>query len=231
MAKGTLYGVGVGPGDPKLITLKAVEVIASCPVVAAPRTPNGGMVALDIARGAADLSGKIILPLDFAMSRDIGERAASHRSAAGLLRPHLDRGVSVAMLNIGDISIYASFRYVADILGAEGYPTAMVPGVTSFCAAASLLGMSLTDLASPLHILPDGAGTDAGDFEAGGTRVWMKSGSHLPGLLLRLREQGLLNAAVLVQNCGMPNQRVYRDLEGADIPNDYFSLVIVKENS
>ena len=63
--KGTLYGVGVGPGDPELLTLKAVRTIEACPVIAAPRTPGGDMVALDIARQAVDLSGKTILPWIF----------------------------------------------------------------------------------------------------------------------------------------------------------------------
>lgn len=67
---GVLYGVSVGPGDPELMTLKAVRCLEKCPVIAAPQTAGGRMLALDIARGAVGLDGKTILPLRFAMSRD-----------------------------------------------------------------------------------------------------------------------------------------------------------------
>lgn len=230
MAKGILYGVGVGPGDPRLMTLKAVDVIRQCRVVAAPRTRNGGMVALDIAKGATDLSEKEIVPLDFAMSRDAGERAASHAAAADSLRPFLDRGESVAMLNLGDVSLYASFRYLADILVPEGYPIEMVAGVTSFCAAAAQLGVSLTDMESPLRIIPDGTGGMDGLFDPG-TTVWMKSGRNLPELLRRLEEADVARRAMLVQNCGMPGQRLCRGVKAAAVEPGYFTVVILKNDA
>lgn len=228
MGKGVLYGVGVGPGDPGLMTLKAVETIKFCPVVAAPRTRNGGMVALEIARGAVDLSEKIVVPLDFAMTRDVGERAASHRAAAAALREHLDRGTPVAMLNLGDVSIYASFRYIADILVPEGYPMQMVSGVPSFCAAAAALGESLTDMETPLHIIPDGNAEIDGSLLANGTSVWMKSGSRLPELVRELKADGLLDKAMLVRNCGMADQHIQRGQDGVEVEPGYFTVVIVK---
>lgn len=228
MGKGVLYGVGVGPGDPKLMTLKAVEVIESCPVVATPRTRNGAMVALDIARGAINLSGKMILPLDFAMSHDPAVCAASHREAADSLRECLDSGRSVAMLNLGDISIYASYRYVSDILVAEGYACEMVAGVTSFCAAAAQLGESLTDIGTPIHIIPDGASLSPGLLGQGGTVIWMKSGRQLPRLLQELRDSGTEGQLMIVQNCGMANEKIYRGFPEGDIDSDYFTVVILK---
>lgn len=230
MDKGVLYGVGVGPGDPKLMTLRAVETVERCPVVASPRTKNGGMVAYGIASGVMNLSGKTVLPLDFAMSHNAGERTESHRAAATMLRGHLDRGQSVAMLNLGDISIYASFRYLADILVPEGYRLEMIPGVTSFSAAASALGMSLTDLNSPLHIVPEGMGVTEDMLTRPGTTVFMKSGRQLPRLLGQLAEHGLLERVKLVQNCGMDNERVYRSIGGEEIASDYFTVLIVKND-
>ena len=139
--KGTFYGVSVGPGDPELLTLQAVRLIRKCPVLAAPQTSSGQMLALDIARSALGkaLDGKTIVPLHFAMSRDPAVLAASHKEAVQAVRPYLDAGQDTAMLNLGDVSIYATFGYLQCLLEAEGYPTAMAAGVPSFCAAAARL--------------------------------------------------------------------------------------------
>ena len=110
MKKGVFYSVGVGPGDPELITLKAVRTLERCPVVAAPQTKNGEMLALSIARQAVSLKGKTVVPLQF---YDVPGQtgAAARRAPCGRrrqLRPHLDAGRDVAMLNLGDVSIYAT---------------------------------------------------------------------------------------------------------------------------
>ena len=116
---GTFYGVSVGPGDPELMTLQAVRRLENCPVIAAPQTPKGGMLALDIAKGAVDLSGKTILPLRFAMSLDPAVQKAAHIEAARAVKEYLDAGQDVAMLNLGDLSVYATFGYLQEILEAE----------------------------------------------------------------------------------------------------------------
>ena len=143
--KGTFYGVSVGPGNPELMTLQAVRLIRQCPVLAAPQTASGQMLALDIARSALGeaLDGKTIVPLYFAMSRDPAALAASHEKAAAAVRQYLDAGQDVAMLNLGDVSIYATFGYLQEILQAGGYATAMAAGVPSFCAAAARLNVPL----------------------------------------------------------------------------------------
>lgn len=228
MAKGTLYGVGVGPGDPGLLTLKAVEVVRACRVVAAPRTPGGATIALDIVKQAVDLGGKNVLPLDFAMSPDAEARRTSHAAAADRLRETLDRGESVAMLSLGDVTIYSSFRYVADILGPEGYAIEMIPGVPSFCAAAAALGVPLTDMDREMHIIPDGDGEASMPPPNNAAVVYMKSGRHLPRLLSRLSECGRLKDAMLAQDCGLPGQRLFPAVEEGDYEKRYFSLVIVK---
>lgn len=101
---GTFYGVSVGPGDPELLTLQAVRLLRQCPVLAAPQTASGQMLALDIARRAlgSELDCKTILPLQFAMSRDAAVLRASHETAASAVRLFLDAGQDVAMLNLGD---------------------------------------------------------------------------------------------------------------------------------
>ena len=113
---GVCYGVGVGPGDPELITLKAVHILERCPVIAAPQTKSGETLALDIVRGAVDLTGKTLLPLYFTMERDKALLHAAHEKAADAIQAHLDGGADVAMPNLGDVSIYATWGYLMDIL-------------------------------------------------------------------------------------------------------------------
>ena len=144
------YAVGVGPGDPMWMTREACAVLEACPVIAAPQTASGEMLALSIAQGAVELGGKTVLPLSFAMSRDAAVRAAGYAHAADAIAPELDAGRDVAMVNLGDVSIYATAYYVLDELRRRGYDTRMVPGVASFSAVAAALGRSLTEMELPL---------------------------------------------------------------------------------
>ena len=229
MKRGVCYGVGVGPGDPELITLKAVRVLERCPVIAAPRTKGGEMLALDIVRRAVDLTGKTVLPLAFTMSQDRAVLRAAHEAAADAIQVHLDRGEDVAMPNLGDVSIYATWGYVMDVLRGRGYETAMIPGVPSFCAAAARLNATLVRWGSPLHVIPVGGNPLAPLVEQPGGKVLMKAGRNLPAIVEALRETGQLSRAALVENCGLPAERVWTDL--TEVPGDagYFTTVIVKE--
>ena len=230
--KGTFYGVSVGPGDPELMTLQAVRLIRQCPVLAAPQTASGQMLALDIARSALGeaLDGKTIVPLYFAMSRDPAALVASHEKAAAAVRQDLDAGQDVAMLNLGDVSVYATFGYLQEILEAEGYKTVRIPGVPSFCAAAARLGQSLTGgMEAPLTIAPGRHAAEV--LAAPGTKVLMKSGRQLPETLAALAEAGLLGRSAMVCNCGLPDEEVWPDLSACDAsrPAGYFATIIVKE--
>ena len=230
MKKGVFYGVGVGPGDPELMTLKAVRVLKRCPVIAAPRTKSGEMLALDIASAAVDLGEKTILPLYFSMERDKVVQHAAHLAAAEAVRAHLDEGRDVAMLNLGDVSIYATYSYLMEILKDQGYETVMVPGVPSFCAVAARLGVSLTEMNGPLHIAPGSMALDE-VLDQPGTKVLMKSGRQMPAVLDALAARDALGKSMLVQNCGLPEETVYADLSQSrpDGKHGYFSTVIVKE--
>ena len=227
--RGVCYGVGVGPGDPELITLKAVHTLERCPVIAAPQTRSGEMLALDIARGAVDLTDKTILPLTFTMSQDPAVLQASHQAAADAIQAHLDRGEDVAMPNLGDVSIYATWGYLMELLNRRGYETVMIPGVPSFCAVAARLGASLTTVSSPLHILPGGGALLEEQLDLPGTKVLMKSGRQLPQAAELLRQKGLLEKAAMVRDCGLPTEQVCRDLSRLPQDAGYFATVIVKE--
>ncbi len=229
--KGICSGVGGGPGDPELITLKAVRVLTRCPVIAAPQTRSGEMLALDIVRGAVDLAGKTILPLTFTMSQDKAVLQASHEAAADAVQAHLDRGEDVAMPNLGDVSIYATWGYVMQVLEGRGYETVMIPGVPSFCAAAARLSATLASWGSPLQVIPVGKGPVAPLAAQPGGKVLMKAGRGLAEIKEALAAAGQLDRAALVEDCGMPTERVCTDWERMPENVGYFATVIVKEES
>ena len=228
MKRGVFYAVGLGPGDPELVTRKAMRILEQCSVIAAPRTHGDGMLALSIAQQAADLEGKIILPISFPMERDEEKRRANYQKAANEIEKHLSAGQDVALLNLGDVSIYATGGYLVDLLRVRGYETEMVPGVPSFCAAAARLGESLTERDTPLHILPAGSIPLDEALDLPGTKVLMKAGRRLPEVVAVLERRGLLDRAALVENCGLPGERICRDLSpGAEF--GYFTTIVVKE--
>lgn len=227
MNKGKFYGLSIGPGDPELITLKAVKLIEKCDVIAAPRTRDGRMLAMDIVRGVLDLSQKTILPLDFLMTTNEEELKSSHNKIANEIIEHLDSGRDVGMLNLGDISVYSTFSYIHDIIIEKGYYTELIPGVTSFCAAASTLKISLTEMKKPLHIIPSAHGDLHLDLP--GTKVLMKSGKMFADVRREIEEKGLCEKACMISDCGLPEQKIFTDITKSPENVSYFTIVIVKD--
>ena len=226
---GTLFGVSVGPGDPELLTLKAVKTITACPVIATPRTAGEKTLALDIAAGAFDLRGKELLTLDFPMTRDHAVLRQSHRAAADAIEAQLRQGRDVAMLNLGDVSVYSTFAYLMALLKADGYTVEMIPGVTSFCAVAARLSESLTTMHQPVHIFPASSGPTGEALKLPGTKVLMKTGRSMPEVRAAIEAAGLRDKAMLVQNCGLPGETVCRSIDDASDDISYFTTIIVKE--
>ena len=224
---GTLWGVSVGPGDPELMTLLAVRTIRRCPVIAAPRTESGRTLALDIAAQAADLTGKTVLPLDFTMAPRKESRREAHAAAEAALAEHLAAGRDVAFLTLGDVSVYSTFDCVEPGIRARGFETRRIPGVPSFCAAAAALDLSLGEGDDPVRLLPGGMEGRAEELGRNGTAVLMKT-RDLAGVREALREAGRGDRAFLVQNYGLPEERIRRGLE-EPWEDGYFSVVIVKE--
>lgn len=226
---GIFYGVGVGPGDPELMTLKAVRLLERCPVIAAPQTAGGERLALEIARGAADLSGKEILPLHFTMARNPALRADSHREAVRQIAAHLAKGQDVAMVNLGDVALYSTFGYLAQGIRELGYEVVMVPGITSFSAVAARLGMSLAEQDTPLHIIPTCGMSTEEALSLPGNKVLMKSGSHLAEVKQALANRPQPAQAALVANCGLEGEVVCSDLQQAPESLSYYTTILVKE--
>lgn len=220
--KGRLYGVGVGPGDPELMTLKAVRLIAASDIIAIPQRDRARCVALRIAAEAVpEALTKPTLALDMPMTRDKNVREQAYAAAAEQLTSVLEAGKTVVFLTLGDPTIYSTYGYLHGRMVRAGYEAEYVPGVPSFCAAAAALGEPLCEEGEGLHVLP-GNGAEDG---CSGTRVFMKGGVRERKQALRDHDGPILGA----ENVGMDGQRLYRSLE--DIPEDtgYFTLIIAKE--
>lgn len=251
--KGIAYGVGVGPGDPELMTLKACRLIRENRVIALVGKKDASdpreSVAYQIAvQAVPELADKILVPIHLPMSMEKSALAESHRRGAKLMEDYLAQGENVVFLTLGDASLYCTFTYLQPYLEADGYESRLVSGIPSFCAAAARLNIPLAEWDEPLYILPGLHTVDGteraqrpGDPEQEhaqksvtperqltdeGTYVLMKSGSHMKDVK-RILEQSSKEVQ-MVQNCGMPTERICRSLE--EIPDDagYFSLIIAK---
>lgn len=224
---GIVYGVGVGPGDPELMTLKAIRLIRQADVIAVPGTAARDAAAYKIASAVVpELADKELLAVPMPMTRDRALLAAAHRDGAKRLEQILDQGRDVAFLTLGDPAIYSTFSYLMRILKADGYPVELAAGVASFCAAAARLGVPLTEWDEALHILPAVHRTDDA-LDLPGTYVLMKSAGRMAEVKALLRRSG--RDVCAVENCGMDAERVFRSVE--DIPDDagYFSLIVARE--
>ena len=222
---GKLWGVGVGPGDPELLTVKAVRVLREADVVIVPDASSGDKVALNIAKDY--LKDKQIQFVKTPMVRDKAVMDAAHEQAADTISALLDDGKQVAFLTLGDPAIYSTYMYIHQKVLHRGYAVEVVPGIPSFCAAAARLNQSLCLGREPLIIIP--ASHDQNDLmDLPGNKVFMKAGRSILELQQALAEKGQLEGASMVENCSMENEHVYPHFSDLKEPSGYFSLVIVK---
>jgi len=224
---GKLYGVGVGPGDPELMTLKAVRVIREADVVAIPAENKESCVAYEIAAKAVEeLKEKEILPIVFPMTKDERVLAESHEAGAKAVAELLSKGKNVAFLTLGDPTVYSTYLYLHKRLIAMGYEGEIVSGVPSFCAAAARLSVSLGERSDAIHVLPGSYPVEEG-LSLPGTKVLMKSGRQIPAVKKALLERKM--DVVMAERCGMEGERLFYSAQ--EIPEDagYYSLMIAKE--
>ena len=225
--RGILYGVGVGPGDPEYMTLKAVRLIRENDVIAVPGKVAEEAVAYKIAAAVVpEIKDKELVPIYMPMVKDRQLIDLEHQRAAKLVEGYLDQGKNVVYITLGDSTIYCTFTYLQHYLEADGYTVELVSGIPSFCAAAAALNTPLTEWDESLHILP-GVHDLENDLALKGNYVIMKSASKMAQVKDMIRRSG--RKAVMAENCTMENEKLYHSVD--EIPDDagYFSLIIAKE--
>jgi precorrin-2/cobalt-factor-2 C20-methyltransferase len=232
--KGKFYGIGVGPGSPDLLTLKAADLLRRVPVIFVPVKASGeSSSAMKIIAPFLDLlDGQEIQELVFPMTRSFLDLKEGWKLAAEDVLTVLDEGKDAAFITLGDSVLYSTYAYLLDAL-LELEPDLAVetiPGITSFSAAAALFNRALACGKESLAVVPATRGVEflknvLGSFE---NVVLLKVASVLDDVLDILKELDRLDEAVFISRCGMPGQVMLDNLAlPGEIPRDYFSLILV----
>lgn len=231
----TIYAVGVGPGDPELLTRKAERIISHCPVICAPTgAADAASYALSIVEHLLDRSRQEILTRVFPMMKKGAELEAAWEEVATEVIARIDNGQDVAFITIGDPCLYSTFLYIHRILSVKraDIPIEIIPGISSINAAAAAAGIPLGIAGERIAILP----AAYEDYELRKTMqefdtvVLMKVSRVFDRVYALLQELGLTDSAVFVRRVGSGQQEVVFDIStlvGREL--DYLSMLIVRK--
>ena len=230
---GIFYGVGVGPGDPTLLTLKAINVIKEADVIIAPKTEKkGDSLALTIAKPYLKETVEIV-KLVFPMVPDSETLSEAWYINKGIILELLNKGKKVAFLTLGDPMFYSTYIYVFRLLANCGHPIETIPGVTAFCAIGSRLGYPLVEGDDVLSIIPATMDEDKLDkaIAASDNVVLMKVYKNFPQVLKKLDCYGLADNAVMTSRCGLEDELVVDNLKELekDYHLNYLSTIISRK--
>ena len=233
MSKGRLFGIGVGPGDSELLTLKAVRTIEECDIILAPRkSEDDDSTALGIVEGAVDLKDKEVLRPIFAMSKATESFWEYGRKASETIIDLLAQGKDVAFITLGDVSVYSTFYYMQTYIKEKGYEVIIIPGISSFSAGAAEAGIPLVLGMEDLVVMPS-IGDEKKLREAIGkfdNLVIMKSGRNIPLISDIMKEKGVpQDRATVISNIGMEGEYIGPIDTGRDY--GYFTTVIIRKGS
>ncbi|MCG6905287.1 MAG: precorrin-2 C(20)-methyltransferase [Desulfobacteraceae bacterium] len=230
---GTLYGIGVGPGDPDLLTFKAARILGRVDVIfTAASAKNNHSIAVEIARPHIP-PGTAVRRLPYPMTRDRAALRTAWQANAQTLITELDAGRDVAFLTLGDPLTYSTFGYTLKYVRAAAphVPVETVPGITSYQAAAAALNVPLVEGEEALLIM---SGVKGGDRLRQLTItpenvVFLKSYRNVRGIAGAIEEAGMLPNSFGVRNCGHDDQEIVRDIRAlAEMPPHYLTLIIAK---
>lgn len=227
---GKLIGVGLGPGDPDLMTLKAARAIGAAQVIAYPALPGTASFARSI---AADLIApgvhEIVIEVPMTKSRDPAQ--AAYDLGAERVTEALEAGQDVAVLCEGDPFFYGSFMYLYARL-ADRFETEVIPGITSVSAASAAIGQPLVARNDTLAVLPGPMDSDemARRIDAAQAVAILKVGRHLARIREVLDTRGLTARARYIERATLAEERILPLAEAPD-PAPYFSMILVAKGS
>ena len=226
---GRLYGIGVGPGDPELLTLKALRLLRAVRVVAYPAPESGPSFARGIVAQWLD-PGKREIPIRFPM-RPGPPPEAIYDDAALRLATMLDGGDDIAFLCQGDPLFYGSFTGIYLRL-VPRYPVSVVPGVSSLTACAATAGLPLAQRDAALSVVPATLSEEdlIRRLAESETTAVVKIGRHFSKLRRVLERLGLLDCATYIERATLPNQRVAPLAEIDPVSVPYFAMVLISRN-
>ena len=224
---GTVYGLGVGPGDPELITLKALRILQVVPVIAYPAPETGDSFARQIAAPHL-LGGQTEIAIRMPLGDGQFPKADIYDAAATAIADHARAGRDVAVLCEGDPFFYGSFMYLYRRL-VERCAVKVVPGVSSLMACAGVAGLPLAARNETLTVVPAPLPDDALRFRLAGEEAFaiIKVGRHLGRVRRLLDERGLLGRSWYVERATLGTQRVAPLSALPDDSAPYFSMVLV----
>jgi len=228
MKQGKLYGIGVGPGDTELLTIKAAKILRNVDVVCSPRSAESKpSLALSIVQpilNERDDEYEILDPL-FPMIEDKLTLNTYWDNAAEIITNKLVQGKDVAFITLGDPTIYSTFSYVAKRLVAVGFEIEVIPGITSFTGCAAAAGISLAEKDEIIVIVPKVDDRLPRILEYGDTFVIMKTSRHSEILEEIVNQDKRDKSIISVQNCSMQDENIF---EGFSKDKKYLSTTIVK---
>ena len=230
----TVYAVGVGPGDPELLTRKAERILRSADVILAPVShPTEASVALETVREFIDEGRQEIIIHQFPMTSDRSRLIPAWQAAAALIISHAEAGRSVAFITIGDPLFYSTFIYLLRLLREQWphIPIEIIPGISSINAAAAQAALPLVEGDEKMVVIPATAGIEhiRAALETYETVVLLKVKPLFSAILELLRKTGREQTSVFVERVGSARQKVLTDFsEIAAHSPDYLSLMIIK---
>lgn len=228
MKKGKLYGIGVGPGDTELLTIKASKLLKTVDVICAPRSaeskPSIALTIIQQVLEEREDNYEIVDPL-FPMIEDKSELNHYWDHAADRIQKRLEKGLNVAFITLGDPTIFSTFAYVADRISKTGYEIEVVPGITSFTGCAAAAGISLVEKDEILVVVPKIDERLEKILPYGDTFVIMKTSRHSEDIEKIVKSDERDKTILSVQNCTMPNENISK---GFAKDKKYLTTTLVK---
>lgn len=224
MDKGVLYGVGVGPGDPNLMTLRAYNMIKDNDIIAVAGKEPYESVAYNIAKGALpDIDNKTVIGLDMPMSKDEEYVSKKHEENAKIIESYLIRNKNVVFLTLGDVSLYSTFAYLFERVQRDGYNCEQISGIPAFIAALTKSDTLFVRGNKSVHILT-GESFLKENPKKDDCYVIMKPAGNIEAIKQKLKEAG--KNAYAVSRCTMDGEKVYKDIDMLPEDTGYFTVII-----